>query len=155
LSKIQILIKKSEIPKKKKDFEAYSDFIREIGELSNEYYDILTPTNFAYDKIQPLLHDYNVQNELKKLNQIYDLEIALKIILGAKLRKDSINPFSYCYNNLPVSLNVLDPNDPKFYSILKCMNNTNEYSNSTTIIKNIFKISQQVIQLLLKSVLIY
>lgn len=132
-AKVILLDKQS---KNKGDLQNYKNIIQEMCELSNKYYEILAPTGYAYEVISPLIHKNDITKEKNKLEDLFDIEAAFKIILGAKLRKNEINPYDYCLESLNIDMKVLNKEADQEYSTIEKYINAS-FKKSPVLDKNL------------------
>ncbi len=104
---------------KRGSIEGYRVIMDEVYELSNQYYEALAPTGFAYAAIPPILQKNEVNEQRVILQDLYDIEVAFKIILGAKQRIKEIHPFDYCTSALNVDMKVLKEGSDSEYEFVK------------------------------------
>lgn len=84
--------------------------MNKIFDLSNEYYEAISPIDFAFSKMKVLDNDSLLENEFNKIKILYDFEHVTKLLFGALHRIKEINPYDYCYNALFTKVNQLDEN---------------------------------------------
>lgn len=92
----------------------------DVTDLNSKYLEIIpkmNPTN-----IQALLHEYQVDNEIKLLNSLFSISYSIRCMLGAYLNQATINPYDYILGTLGVNLSVIDPNSEETNLILHYLN---------------------------------
>ena len=100
------------------DIESYRVNMDEIFDLSNAYYELLSPTGFAYSSIPPILNPNQVQEQRQMLQDLYDIEVAFKILIASKQRVKELHPFDYCVSALNVDMKVLkEGTDEEFETV--------------------------------------
>lgn len=83
--KMRDLLEKKSTYQKKSQFDKFEEMISKVTELCNQYYELIPRKEFAYDKLNLILHDYQCNQELSMIDEVFDLDIALKMIYGAYL----------------------------------------------------------------------
>jgi hypothetical protein len=68
-----------------------------IAELSNVFYELIPHANFSHDRILPINDNRALQLKMTMINNLIDLEVASKILLGALASQEKINPLDYSY----------------------------------------------------------
>ena len=51
--------------------------------MSSEYYELIPYFEFSWDKIEPLTSDDQLSNAVQKLNNLMDLELTNRVLMGA------------------------------------------------------------------------
>lgn len=80
----------------------------DICNLTNHYYELVPNTRVTRNAIQPLMHENSINTELLKVNSLLEIEIAVKILLGATKNKAIMNPMDYCFSCLNIKLMELE-----------------------------------------------
>lgn len=93
--------------KEGRDLNSYTKNTEDEWDLINEFYEISTPQNFAFDRVPILNHPNQIIAQLKFITQLFDVEHVSKLILGASLNMDKVNPYDYCYNMLNCKISPL------------------------------------------------
>lgn len=58
------LLSKKKVYQKKSQFDKYEEMIEEVIKLCNKYYELIPRKEFAHDKLDLILQDYQVNQEL-------------------------------------------------------------------------------------------
>jgi len=87
-----------------KEFEVND---KELDSLSNKFFNAIPRGEFARHAIRGIKDANTIKNELNTMTQLLELQIAIRIVLGAQLRAAAINPLDYCYGALGVHLRPL------------------------------------------------
>ena len=140
LTEIEKKIKKLERSRKQQAHVGIASAMEELVELSNKYYDLIPPNDVSHSALRPLQQLYNVENERKKLTTLYDLQIATKLMLGARLRKYEVNPYDYLLHNLNVKLRPLEVDSKDYETLLLYANNGLSRQTHNCSVMNIFEI---------------
>ncbi len=54
--------------------------------MSAEYFEVIPHYEFSWDKVEPLTNDDQLSHAVQKLNNLLDLELTNRILLGAQHR---------------------------------------------------------------------
>lgn len=111
--------------------------IEEVIKLCNKYYELIPRKEFAHDKLDLILQDYQVNQELWLIDEVFDTDIALKLLYGAYLQQKKVNPYDYIVNSVSFSLKQLPQNNDMYNLILRYMNTSSD--NQEYFIENIFE----------------
>ncbi len=155
MAQIEIKLEAANAEEKSHNLEGYKDVMNEIYALSNSYYEILAPTGYAFDAIEPIMQDHDLSREKAKLQDLFDLEVAFKIILGAKLHLKQLNPYDYCLAALNVEIKSLkEGQDPEHDLVLRCLNAfyqqtkvSAEYAPQQICTRSVLRIRSKVVEL--------
>ena len=90
------------------DYDKLSSVMDEICELTNHYYELVPNTRITRNAIRPLYRESNINTELLAVNSLLEIEVSLKILLGATKNMAIINPMDYCFNCLNIKLMELE-----------------------------------------------
>jgi hypothetical protein len=80
-----------------RSIDALQATYEKVAELSNMFYELIPHVNFSHDRIKPFNDYREVQLKMTMINNLIDLEVASKILLGALASQEKINPLDYCY----------------------------------------------------------
>lgn len=114
LNKLEKKIKKLERSRRGNEQFTVAATMEEIVELTNEYYDLIPPIDVSNSALRPIQNIHEIEQNRKKLTGLYDISIATKLLLGARLRKYEFNPYDYLLHNMNVKLRTLDPKTKEF-----------------------------------------
>ena len=136
LQKLQELITKLE--ELRRETVPNMDEIVEVREtiydISSAYYELIPQNKFAHDAISPINTLNDVNKHMKMLDDLVNIEAAVKILLGSLHRVKEISPLDYIYKCLEVKLDILRPDEDEFIAI-------NDYCSQTLISPNLFSYS--------------
>ena len=59
--------------------------IEEVIKLCNEYYELIPWKEFAYDKMDLILNENQCREELRMIDDVFDMDISFKLLYGAYL----------------------------------------------------------------------
>eukprot|EP00347_Sterkiella_histriomuscorum_P000305 403376393 len=147
LNKIMIQQEKKEAAQKARDYETFKSAMEKIYKLTNKYYELANPTQFANQSFTSLDHPYNVRQEELKVQQIYDLEMVTKLLFAAAYQAKIIHPLDYCLNQFKVKLVPLKLDQDTDYKLLLRYINQSLYNQGnlaqagkTMAIQNVYKV---------------
>ena len=60
--------------REEREFSLYSENMHRKFDLMNQYYELSTPNEFAFDKMRVLYNKHEIIKELKNLLQLRDIE---------------------------------------------------------------------------------
>jgi len=124
LNEIDGIIKELDAMKRFENQEKVTQGYSRMYTLSDRYYELLSPTVYKYAAIEPITRNHQVEEQRKILIDIYDVEVALKLIGGAKLRIKEIHPYDYFLKALNVKILQLNENTKEYEFIKQCMKKT-------------------------------
>ncbi|CAF0960955.1 unnamed protein product [Adineta ricciae] len=109
-----------------------------IYQYTNEYY-TLVPLNGYSDEKLPILNDeQQLKQQEKMLDDLFDLELTYKILLGAQANLKSISPLDYLYKSINCQFETMNQNDQDSQLILRYI-----WASSPQIdVEQIFKIAR-------------
>jgi len=130
------------------NLELLEEKFEKASELSNKYYELFPQEQYNTSR-PPVLDDLAIiKQQEANLDQVLNIEIASKILLGAQSRLGSIHPWDYCYNALGVHLDPL-LKESEEYEILKkyisksARQNNCYYYSSGIKIRRIFRVERR------------
>ena len=92
------------------DYKALFATMDQICELTNDYYEVVPNTRNTENAIPPLKRENNINKQLMIVNQLLEMEVSMKIILGAQQNAKTIHPMDYSFNCLNIKLMELEKN---------------------------------------------
>jgi len=102
----------------------------------------MIPTGAAgNDAIRPFNTETDVKNALEMLYNLSTLEVAAKVLLGARHRISEINPYDYILRAMDISMDVLSEKSLEYTTILDYFKNTRNDTHYG--IDRIFKIQRK------------
>lgn len=127
-----------------RDMNAIFDMIEKIADKSSEYYLKIPESGFNESALPPLDDISTIEEKLKQLAQLKDIEITAKIILGAQksLIEKQVHPVEYCYNSLNTRVLPLDLQHPEFKLIKQYMKNADRRLQDHQV-KNVFAVERR------------
>lgn len=90
----------------------------------NQYYELSTPTGFAFDKLKILNSEDDVASEISSLLQLREVENASQLLLAAGKNLDKANPYDYCFKNLNCAVKPVDSNSEDYELLMRYINSS-------------------------------
>ncbi|KAL9657152.1 hypothetical protein ABK040_015858 [Willaertia magna] len=110
-----------------------------LNEKSVEYYSLLPHSGFVNCAITPIDSINKIQEEMKALKDLIELRVAAKVLLGASLNINSINPLDYCYYAIQTKLQPIREDEDEYKIINKYM----EVISKENRLVNIFRVQRK------------
>ncbi|ORX52742.1 ankyrin [Hesseltinella vesiculosa] len=101
----------------------YKEMIHKGVQLSTKYYSLL-PMKKAEDGLKGLLNPADWTKEMGRLNDVKYIDFTLNVVLAAKHRAATVNPFDYSYRTLDNKLTEVSPESMEFSIVNKYMATT-------------------------------
>ncbi|CAD8087427.1 unnamed protein product [Paramecium primaurelia] len=120
------------------DIKKISNLSSEIADKSSRFYELIPIIELRTEPIPPLDSIEAINQKLLLIETLLNFEITSKILLGAHLIKQSLNPLTYCFNALNIRVITLNHEHPEFKLIKQYIN-----QSSTPKISNIFAIERR------------
>lgn len=76
-------------------------------------------SGYAYTAITPIDNEDVLQNQMERLTNLIQLELASTIMAGAMYRKKEINPMDYVYRSIGTTIKLMEPDEPETQYLLK------------------------------------
>ena len=115
------------------DPEKIFDLLDEISELTSEYYELVPSTRYKKSAIPPLERKQDIDTAIMTVRELLEVEVAVKILLGARHCIANVHPIEYCYNSLNIKLMELDEQSVERSAILDYMSKTLDYGHPDLI----------------------
>ena len=109
------------------------DLLDEISEMTSEYYELIPSTNYKTKAIPPLENINGINAAVMTVRGLLEVEVAVKILLGARQMLKEIHPIEYCYNSLNIKLMELDEQSVEKSAILDYMAKTMNYGHPESV----------------------
>ena len=106
-------------------------------DLMNQYYELTTPTGFAFDKLKILDSEDEIAQEISQLLQMREVENASQLLLAAGKNLDKSNPYDFCYKNLNCAIKPVDSASEDYELLMRYVNSCYSQSDSTTVKRNV------------------
>lgn len=110
-----------------------------VAELSSEFFELIPHSNFSHSTIGPLDDHNQVDKKLRMINDLSEIAVARKILMGATLQGVKMNPLDYCYRALNITLDELKENSEEYSLLYNYYKNT----NGNHRIMNIYKLQHK------------
>ncbi|PIK56119.1 putative poly(ADP-ribose) polymerase pme-5 isoform X2 [Apostichopus japonicus] len=121
--------------------EVSSKKMNEILELSSKFYQLIPYSGFAHDKMEPLNTLKLLKEAETDMQNLVDLELANRILLGAQHRIKEVNPLDYIYKALGCKIQQLEEDSPEAQIILQQIEQTREKTPIT--IEAIYRLARE------------
>ncbi|CAK85722.1 unnamed protein product (macronuclear) [Paramecium tetraurelia] len=120
------------------DIKKISNISSEIADKSSRFYELIPMIEQRTEPLPPLDSIEAINQKLLLIETLLNFEITSKILLGAHLVKQALNPLTYCFNALNVRVITLHREHPEYKLIQQYIN-----QSSTPKISNIFAIERR------------
>ncbi|KAL9658090.1 hypothetical protein ABK040_013004 [Willaertia magna] len=109
-----------------------------LNEMSNEYYSLIPHSGFVNCAIEPIDNVNKIQEKMRSIQDLIELRVAAKILLGASLNIQSINPLDYCYYAMQTLLQPIKSEDDEFDVIKNYIN-----ASGSSKLVNVFRVQRK------------
>ncbi|KAJ0395868.1 hypothetical protein ATCC90586_001220 [Pythium insidiosum] len=125
--------------------ETHTNLTEDISEKSSRYYEVMPCNEDAFGSPIKGFDDVaKVNQEIVRLRLIIDITHTYKMLLGAKLRLQTIHPLDYCYNAMQVHLAALPQDSAEVELLTKYFfNGIRRHERSKYRLSNIFEVSRR------------
>ncbi|GLD98945.1 hypothetical protein PINS_up007663 [Pythium insidiosum] len=125
--------------------ETHTKLTEDISEKSSRYYEVMPVNEDAFGSpIKGFEDIYKVNEEIVRLRLIIDITHTYKMLLGAKLRLQTIHPLDYCYNAMQVHLTSMSADSSEAELLTKYFfNGIRQREHSQYRVSNIFQVSRR------------
>ena len=130
---------------KKKNIYTNKDLFDKFTDISiktSDYYELI-PSVLNKTGAIPVLNMNNSKNEMSKLLDLENFEMATKIMCAANLNPSLINPLDYTFKCLKMNIKTLKNNSEEFTIIKKYFNRGLKKNSQKFKINNIFAIERK------------
>lgn len=86
------------------DVQEMLQHVQRLNDLSATFYQLIPHQEYAHSPIQPFTHLPDVQAKFTMIDNLLDVEVASKLVLGAQLRQAEVNPLEYMLHAMEVHL---------------------------------------------------
>ena len=115
------------------DAEKIFELLDELAEMTSEFFELIPSTNYRTYAPPPMEDENTINHNITTVRQLLDVEVAVKILLGARLNIKQQHPIEYCYNSLNIKMVELDNLSVEKTAILDYMGVTYNYGTSDTV----------------------
>lgn len=115
-------------------------------DLMNAYYELTTPTDYAFDKMDELSATHRIEREIKSSLQQTHLQHATQLLLAATSNMQKVNPYDFVFSNLRCRIQALPPDQLTYELVLRHINNTCHSGSRTRslVVKNVFEVASPI-----------
>ncbi|CAD8047889.1 unnamed protein product [Paramecium primaurelia] len=121
-----------------RDLKKLQQYYSEINEKSARYYEIIPQTQMRQNVLPLLENDDIINQQLQLVEVLINIELSVKILLGAHFKSNIIHPLTYCFNALNIKMLTLTKEDLEYKMIQTYMGKTQSLK-----ISNIFAIERK------------
>jgi len=142
IAQLQAIVKELEEMKKAMpltDMEKYAAGLEKVAHLSNEYYHLIPPSGYEFERIPILDDEEKLMEEWKSIETLLELEVAAKMMAGALHRINELNPLDYVYRCMGCKIQLMDETDVEAQYILRYVSTTAPQSK----VQAIFRLSRE------------
>jgi hypothetical protein len=86
-------------------------FLESLHQYTNEYYTLIPLNSYSDDKLLVIDNDETLKQQEKILDDLFQLELSYKILLGAQANLKQISPLDYVYKSLQCQFEALNKDD--------------------------------------------
>jgi len=124
------------------DLQEMQRIREELSDKTSRFYELIPNTQFHNQPITPISNKADLKAKVEMIENLLDVEISLKVILGAYNRIQEMNPLDYCYSALNIKLMPLPKDHPEYQIIRQYVQNGyNGYHEG--FIQNIFALERK------------
>jgi ankyrin repeat protein/predicted DNA-binding WGR domain protein len=113
--------------------EKIFDLLDELAEMTSDYYELVPTTKYRQSSIPPLESIADIDQNIMLVRELLDVEVAVKILLGAKLNIKKMNPLDYSYDSLNIKLVELEDMSIEKTAILEYISKTMDYGLQSSV----------------------
>jgi len=113
-------------------------FLESIHQCTNEYYTLLPLNGYSDGKLPVIDNQDQIKKQERMLDDLFDLELSYKILLGAQANLKHISPLDYLYKSINCQFEAMNKDDILSQLILRYI-----WTSSPSIeVEQIFKIAR-------------
>ena len=113
--------------------ERIFELLDELSEMTSEYYELIPSTRYRTSAIPPMESLSAIDQNIMIVRELLEVEVAVKILLGARLKIKEMHPLDYCYNSLNIKLMELDDQSIERTAILDYVKQSYDYGHPDSI----------------------
>jgi hypothetical protein len=106
------------------DMRQLIDIIRELSNLTNDYYEIIPTNSYTHNNIPPIENIARYRDAKLLVRKLLEVEQPIKMLLGARATMPAVNPLDYCMRALGIKILNLDKRDKEYNAIFEYINNS-------------------------------
>jgi len=111
------------------DFERLAEVKENIAALSSRYYEFIPISKFLNQMPTPFASQAELKEQYDLLESLDSIEQTSKILLGALVRQQEMNPIDYVHHAINSIIEPLDKSTPEYELIKKYVDNTRTSQN--------------------------
>ena len=93
--------------------------LQSFYDYTNEYYTLLPMNGYFDEKLNVIDNENLLKNQQKILNDLFELELSYKILLGAQANLKYYSPLDYIYKSMNCQFQALNKDDVDSQLILR------------------------------------
>ncbi len=129
------------------NLEFIEDKYNLISELSGKYYQMLPQERYKESRPPPLDNVSTIKQQYGLLDDLMNIELAAKILLGAQSKLAQVHPLDYCYQALGINLERVSKSSEEYTIMSKYIENGQSescgYNSFRANIRRIFRIERK------------
>lgn len=106
------------------DMRQLTEIIRELSNLTNDYYEIIPTNSYLHNNIPPIENIARYRDSKLLVRKLLEVEQPIKMLLGARATMPAVNPLDYCMRALGIKILNLDKRDKEYNAIFEYINNS-------------------------------
>jgi ankyrin repeat protein/predicted DNA-binding WGR domain protein len=115
------------------DPEKIFELLDELSEMTSDYFELIPSTRYRRSSIPPMEGTATIDQNIMVVRELLEVEVAVKILLGARLRIKEVHPLDYCYNSLNIKLMELDDQSVERSAILDYVQRSLDYGHPSAV----------------------
>jgi ankyrin repeat protein/predicted DNA-binding WGR domain protein len=123
------------------DPEKIFELLDELSEMTSDFYEIIPTKRYSRSSIPPMEDMNSIDQNIMTVRELLEVEVAVKILLGARQRIKEIHPLEYCYNCLNIKLMELDDQSVERSAILDYIQKSMDYGHPSSV--KVFALERQ------------
>jgi ankyrin repeat protein/predicted DNA-binding WGR domain protein len=115
------------------DPEKIFELLDELCEMTSDYYGLIPSTKYINRSIQPLERENDINENIMLVKELLEVEVAVKVLLGANLNIRKIHPIDYCFNSMNIKLMELENLSIEREAILDYISKSHDYGHPESV----------------------
>jgi ankyrin repeat protein/predicted DNA-binding WGR domain protein len=115
------------------DPEKIFELLDEVCEMTSDYFGLIPSTKYINRSIQPLERESDINENIMLVKELLEVEVAVKVLLGANLNIKKIHPIDYCFNAMNIKLMELENLSIEREAILDYISKSHDYGHPESV----------------------
>jgi ankyrin repeat protein/predicted DNA-binding WGR domain protein len=115
------------------DPEKIFELLDELSEMTSDYFELIPTTRYRRSSIPPMEDIGSIDQNVMVVRELLEVEVAVKILLGARRQIKELHPLDYCYNCLNIKLMELDDQSVERSAILDYVLKSLDYGHPSAV----------------------